>query len=139
MKQLIKMCLLFAVAMAMFACTGGNTPSAVAEKSVKCIINDDYEGYVDMMYFDAKITADKEQFEQQKKQWAAMLKEKVTKSMEKNGKKMKSGKAVSEEISEDGDRATVVMTVKYDDGTEATDNVKLRKDKDGNWKLDAGK
>lgn len=52
---------------------------------------------------------------------------------------MKSAKAQSEEISENGEKATVTMLVKYDNDNEETDDIKLRKDKTGNWRIDAGK
>lgn len=139
MKNLIKTALLLVVAVAMCACSGGNTPSAVAEKAMKCIIDEDYEGYVDLIYMNEKAEMDKEKLDEQKKQYAAMLKEKMTKSAEKRGKKMKSAKAQSEEISENGEKATVTMLVKYDNDTEETDDIKLRKDKTGNWRIDAGK
>lgn len=83
MKNLIKIALLLVVAVAMCACSGGNTPSGVAEKAMKCIIDEDYEGYVDLIYMNEKAEMDKEKLDEQKKQYAAMLKEKMTKSAEK--------------------------------------------------------
>lgn len=139
MKRLFKVAFLFIVVMAMCACGGGNTPSAVAEKAMDCFVDEDYEGYVDLIYIKNEDTRDKEKLEQDKKQYVAMLKEKVTKSAEKSGKKPKSAKAVSEEISEDGEKATVEMKITYDDGTEDTNKMKMCKDKNGNWRVDAGK
>lgn len=139
MRNVIKSLLLLVMTAMMVACGSSNTPSAVAEKATKCIIDKDFEGYVDMVYISDKNGTDAEKVETQKKQYAAMLEEKVTKGAEKDGKYMKSAKAVSEEISEDGKTATVKLDVKYDDGSEETTSMKLRTDDEGNWKVDSGK
>lgn len=139
MRKIIRMGFMLAVTMVLFACGNANTPSAASEKAAKCLIDEDYEGYVDMLFITEKADTDKAKLEEQKAQYAAALKDKMAKSIEKEGKKMTSAKAVSEELSEDGEKATVTMNIKYDDGSEKTDTTKLRKDKDGNWKLDIGK
>ena len=69
---------------------------------------------------------------------AAMLKEKASKEFEKKDG-LKSYETLSEEISEDGNTAKVKMKFIYGNGTEDTDNIKLRKDDDGNWKIDMSK
>ena len=46
---------------------------------------------------------------------------------------------LSEEVADDGETATVVLKVTYGDGSEEENTLKLRKDEEGNWKLDMGK
>ena len=43
------------------------------------------------------------------------------------------------EVADDGETATVVLKVTYGDGSEEENILKLRKDEEGNWKLDMGK
>lgn len=118
------------------ACTG-NTPTKVAEQSIKCLTDKDYEGYVELMYFNEKETSDKN-FKDEKQQLAALLKDKAE---EEYGKKkgIKSFETIKEEISDDKKTANVKMKITYGNGTNEDTDIKLRKDTDGNWKLDWGK
>lgn len=118
------------------ACTG-NTPTKVAEQSVKCLIDKDYEGYVDLMYFNEKETSDKN-FKDGKQQLAALLKDKVEEEYSKK-KGIKSFETIKEEISDDKKTANVKIRITYGNGTNEDTDIKLRKDTDGNWKLDWGK
>ena len=81
---------------------------------------------------------DKKEIEDEKQMLVAMMKDKATKKFEKQDG-IKSYEALSEEISEDGKTAIVKMKIVMGDGSETTDDIKLRKDEDGNWKLDIGK
>ena len=115
-----------------------NTPTKVAEKSIACIQKGDYEGYVDLIYQKKEEGKDKKEIEDEKQMLVAMMKDKATKKFEKQDG-IKSYEALSEEISEDGKTAIVKMKIVMGDGSETTDDIKLRKDEDGNWKLDIGK
>ena len=115
-----------------------NTPTKVAEKSIACIQKGDYEGYVDLIYQKKEEGKDKKEIEDEKQMLVAMMKDKATKKFEKQDG-IKSYEALSEEISEDGKTAIVKMKMVMGDGSETTDDIKLRKDEDGNWKLDIGK
>ena len=115
-----------------------NTPTKVAKKSIACIQKGDYEGYVDLIYQKKEEGKDKKEIEDEKQMLVAMMKDKATKKFEKQDG-IKSYEALSEEISEDGKTAIVKMKIVMGDGSETTDDIKLRKDEDGNWKLDIGK
>lgn len=133
MKKLFISMFVAVVAFTLWSCGPANTPSAVAEKACKCVQNEDYEGYVELM--DLKETKNQES---EKQQFVAMLREKGTKTMEKK-QGIKSYKVESEEISEDGKSATVNMKVVYGDGSEDTNKIKLVKNDKGEWKVSLGK
>lgn len=133
MKKLFISMFVAVVAFTLWSCGPANTPSAVAEKACKCVQNEDYEGYVELM--DLKETKNQES---EKQQFVAMLREKGTKTMEKK-QGIKSYKVESEEISEDGNSATVNMKVVYGDGSEDTSKIKLVKNDKGEWKISFGK
>ena len=94
---------------------------------------EDYEGYVDLL-----LLKETKNQESDKEQLVAMLREKGTKTMEKK-QGIKSYKVESEEISEDGNSATVKMKMVYGDGSEDTQDLKLVKNDDGDWRLTMGK
>ena len=133
MKKLFISMFVAVVAFTLWSCGPANTPSAVAEEACKCVQNEDYEGYVELM--DLKETKNQES---EKQQFVAMLREKGTKTMEKK-QGIKSYKVESEEISEDGTSATVKMKVVYGDGSEDTNKIKLVKNDKGEWKVSLGK
>ena len=134
-----KLCIILGViiiALLTTAC-GSNTPKSVAEKSVKCLIDEDYEGYVDLVYLDMESGND-QQTENDKKALAGLLKEKASREYEKH-KGIESFETLGEEISGDGKTAIVKMKLAYGNGTSDENDIKLRKDKDDNWKIDIGK
>lgn len=133
MKKLFISMFVAVVAFTLWSCGPANTPSAVAEEACKCVQNEDYEGYVELM--DLKETKNQES---EKEQFVAMLREKGTKTMEKK-QGIKSYNVESEEISEDGKSATVNMKVVYGDGSEDTNKIKLVKNDKGEWKISFGK
>ena len=133
MKKLFISMFVAVVAFTLWSCGPANTPSAVAEEACKCVQNEDYEGYVELM--DLKETKNQES---EKQQFVAMLREKGTKTMEKK-QGIKSYNVESEEISEDGKSATVNMKVVYGDGSEDTNKIKLVKNDKGEWKISFGK
>lgn len=134
MKKLFFSMLVAVVALTLWSCGPANTPSAVAEEACKCMQNEDYEGYADLM--DLKKSEDGKGVE--KEQLAALLREKGTKTMEKK-QGIKSYEVLSEEISEDGKSANVKMKIVYGNGDEDTQKMKLVKNDDGDWKLTMGK
>lgn len=134
MKNLMKIAALAIVAVLMCACGGSNTPSGVAEKAVKCLQNEDYEGYVDLVYVQEKEGKD---MKQEKAQLVALMTAKFSETLKKRGG-LKSYEVLSEEISEDGNTAKVKMRIEYGDKTDE-DTIKLRKDDKGNWKIDNNK
>ena len=133
MKKLFFSMFVAVVALTLWSCGPANTPSAVAEEACKCVQNADYDGYVELM--DLKETKNQES---EKQQFVAMLREKGTKTMEKK-QGIKSYEVLSEEISEDGKSATVKMKMVYGDGSEDTQDLKLVKNDDGDWRLTMGK
>lgn len=134
MKKLFISMFVAVVALTLWSCGSANTPSAVAEEACKCMQNEDYEGYADLM--DLKKSEDGKGVE--KEQLAALLREKGTKTMEKK-QGIKSYEVLSEEISEDGKSANVKMKIVYGNGDEDTQKMKLVKNDDGDWKLTMGK
>lgn len=133
MKKIILSLFVTVAALALWSCGDSNTPSAVAEKSVKCLLNSDYEGYVDLLG-----TNDGKDSEEGKEQLVALLREKGEKTMkEKQG--LKSYEVLSEEISEDGNKATVEMKIVYGNGEEKTEKVKLKKNDKEEWRIIWGK
>ena len=134
MKKLFISMFVAVVALTLWSCGPANTPSAVAEEACKCMQNEDYEGYADLM--DLKKSEDGKGVE--KEQLAALLREKGSKTMEKK-QGIKSYEVLSEEISEDGKSANVKMKIVYGNGDEDTQKMKLVKNDDGDWKLTMGK
>ncbi len=122
-------------AIVMTSCGGNaadNTPSAVAEKSMKCLKDKDYKGYVDLMDIKAK---DGSSVEETKSAYTAMLSSKFQEAEKKSGP-MKDFKVLGEEVKDS--TAVVKVAVNYEQKSDTTD-VKLKMNKDGEWKLDVGK
>ena len=63
MKKLFISMFVAVVAFTLWSCGPANTPSAVAEEACKCVQNEDYEGYVELM--DLKETKNQESEKQQ--------------------------------------------------------------------------
>lgn len=137
MKKVATLFGIIAMILAMASCSS-NTPAGVAEKSVKCIQEKDYKGYVDLVYFNEKDSTSKEDKEKIKEMLVSLMEEKADSEYKKTGG-IKSFETVSEEISEDEKTAKVVMKLTYGNGTSKEENIKLRKDADGNWRIDIGK
>ncbi|MGN0085901.1 MAG: DUF4878 domain-containing protein [Alloprevotella sp.] len=130
MKHLIKLmalCLVFVLA----ACSG-NGPSAVADQAFSYLKTGDYEKYVGLIYSE-KSGEEKASAEEQQAM-TEMLASKFKMAMAKKGG-IKSYEIVSEEI--DDAAGTAVVTVRYTTGKgdQEEEEVKLRQDEDGNWKL----
>jgi galactitol-specific phosphotransferase system IIB component len=116
----------------MAACggAGANTPTAVAENYLSDLKAGNYEALVDQLYFKQEMSdTDKEQL-------VVMCKGKVEQTIEKNGE-LKGYEITSEEIAEDGQKAVVKYTLKYEN-KDVEDKVKLI-NVDGEWKVNSGK
>lgn len=134
-KTMFGMIAMLAIMFAFMGCGSANTPTSVAEASLKCIQNGDTKGYVDLIYM-----TDNERgtVAEQKEQLEALLSGKMTKTIEmKQG--LKSWEFISEEISEDGNKAKVKAKVFWGDGSEDEQNFDTIKDENGNWKLSINK
>jgi hypothetical protein len=112
------------------SCGSSNTPEAVATKAIKCIIDKNYDGYVDLMYFK------KEKSNDDMKQIVALVKDKMDKEMEKK-QGIKDFKVETATI--DGDKATVPYSLTYGNGETKDDTMKLIKTEKGEWMIDSGK
>ena len=135
MKKLLGIIALFIAVFTMSSCSD-NSPKGVAKKAISCMQAKDWNGYVDLLYFDKEEGKD---IDKEKEQLAALFKEKGEKELNKQGG-IKSYEIVSEEISEDGNTATVTVKIVYGDGTEKNnEEIKMKKDANGDWKISLGK
>lgn len=135
MKKLLG---LVAIVAAMFAITscggGGNTPKGVTEQFIKAIQEQDGEKMAELVYYkEGKAPSS----DAEKQQAAAMMTSKASMTYQDNGA-LKSYEILSEEISEDGNEAVVKTKIEFEKKTDE-DDVKLKKDADGNWKIDMSK
>lgn len=114
----------------------GNSPTDTAEKAAKCMQDGNYDGLADLVYIEEK---EGEDIESQRKMISGLIGSLSSKTIDKK-QGIRSYEVTGEEISEDGETATVRMDITYGDGSEKKDDVtSLRKDKDGKWKLCLGK
>ena len=133
--------ILFVAVMCLFAvmfsgCGGAKTPKDVAEKSIKCLKNKDYKGYVELVSLKDEAQMSSEELKKSREQMAVLLESKISSEVDKKGG------IDSYEIGEetiDEDEAKVKATIKYGDGSEKESTIKLKKNEDGDWKIDAGK
>lgn len=136
----MKKILFFAVALvAMFvleSCGGGNSPSAVAEKSMECLKNKDYDGYANLLYFDAETMKNPEKLAEKKSSFSSLLKKTYEQKIADKGD-IKDYKIISEDTKDSVSVVRVAMVSTKDE--KDTIDVKLLKDPDGEWKLDSGK
>lgn len=119
----------------MTSCGGGNSPKSVTEKAMKAILDKDYDTFVEYVYLTPK---EGEDIEGSKKMLSGMLQGKAEKTYAKKGG-FKSYEILGEQVDEKGENAVVKVKMVYGDGSEKEDDVKLKKDEKGEWKLDMGK
>ena len=133
--------ILFVAVMCLFAvmfsgCGGAQTPKDAAEKSSKCLKVKDYKGYVELVSLQDEAKMSSEELKKSREQMAVLLESKISSEVDKKGG------IDSYEIGEetiDEDEAKVKATIKYGDGSEKESTIKLKKNEDGDWKIDAGK
>ena len=130
MKKVLTLATVCLFVLALCSCGSSNTPEEVTTKAIKCLIDKDYDGYVDMMYFK------KEKSNEDMKQIVALVKDKMDKELEqKQGiKEYKVGTPTIED-----NKAVVPYTLTYGNGETKEDNMKLVKTDDGKWMIDSGK
>ena len=130
MKKVLTLATVCLFVLALCSCGSSNTPEEVTTKAIKCLIDKDYDGYVDMMYFK------KEKSNEDMKQIVALVKDKMDKELEqKQGiKEYKVGTPTIED-----NKAVVPYTLTYGNGETKEDNMKLVKTNDGKWMIDSGK
>ncbi len=136
MKKLMSFVIAVFAILAITACSS-NSPKDVAEKAMKCIVNQDYKGYVDLVYLQDE-NKSKEDVDKAKAQLVELLQNKGEKSIKEN-EGVESFEVTKEEISEDGNSATVDLNITYKNGKTDDTTVKLCKDKNGKWWIDLGK
>lgn len=105
-----------------------NDPRSVAEAAAQCLKNQDVEGYM-------KLT---NATPEQQQQFIALAKEKMLKEQAEKGgiDKFEIGEA---DINEERGTAKVVVKTFFGNGQEEESPMKLKKDENGDWKLDVGK
>ena len=135
MRKLFSIMTFVAIVAALTACTSGNTPTAVFKKAQAAAAAKDYKTLAECIY-----VGDGSAEEQQanREQLVGMFEEKV-KQADKDEVAVNPTKVISEEIADDGQTAKIEFEETKPDGTVQAGTQKLRKDAEGNWKLDIGK
>ncbi len=117
----------------LFSCSGPqSSPTNVAKKSIECLQEKDYEGYIELLYT-AKASAEAEDQEKEA-QGKALLQGKLSAGLE-SVQGIKSFEMLGETLSEDGESAEVSVKIVYGNGEEKETEIKTRKDEDGKWWL----
>lgn len=135
MKKLFGFMVAVVAMLAMASCGGGgNSPKGVAEQFIKAVQKQDGKKMAELVYYEEgkapKSDAEKDQV-------AAMMQSKASTTYANNGE-LKSYEILSEEISEDGTEAVVEAKMEFEKKT-SEDKIKLKKDADGEWKIDMSK
>lgn len=129
MKKIFGLVAVAAIALFAVSCGSGNGPGAVVEKAYNDVINGDYKAFVEACYFADSIQGPELE---QAKSMAVSVMEKTMKNA-KEEDKAKSVKVVNEEVNDA--EATVDVEVTKGSGDVEKNTLKLKKDKDGNWKI----
>lgn len=135
MKNLFGFMVAVVAMLAMASCGGGgNSPKGVAEQFIKAVQKQDGKKMAELVYYEEgkapKSDAEKDQV-------AAMMQSKASTTYANNGE-LNSYEILSEEISEDGTEAVVEAKMEFEKKT-SEDKIKLKKDADGDWKIDMSK
>lgn len=130
MKKIFSILSLALVALAFVSCSK-NSPEGVVQEYVTCMQKGQYEEAIDLFQFK------KEPTDEQKQQYASVLRDKVGKEIDKKGG-ISGVEVTNVEMAEDGKSANVSYTIKYGDGTAKASTDKVV-NVDGKWKLEAGK
>lgn len=126
--------LMLAIVFILSACSS-NTPSAVAEKFTQLINDNEFEDAVEMLYVKPGLDAD--QVAKDKENIVKMLTELSKKKTDKDI--ATSIEATNETLNEAGDEATVTIKMTMKDGETDENDVRLKKDENGDWKVMLGK
>lgn len=137
MKKLLGFAILI---MAIFAVADStkNTPMNVATRAMQCIVNNDFDGYACLHHLDINANdANGDKAQARHTHPIATTLQCIYDNAVSNGG-LKSFEVLGEEVAADGMTATVNMNFVFGNGHEKGNRaVKLRKDNDGNWKVDA--
>lgn len=130
MKKILSILSLALVALAFVSCNK-NTPEGVIEEYVSCMQKGQYEEALDLFYFKKALS------DSDKQQYAALLRDKVGKEIDKKGG-ITGVEITKVDVAEDGNSANAKYVLKYGDGSTKDETAKLLK-VDGDWKMDSGK
>lgn len=117
------------------SCSNDSTPSKAAKKYVSYFGKGDYEKFVEGVETNPEATP--EEVKESQEQLVNLLKSKGEESLKENGK-IKNVEVVSEEISEDGTKAVVVLKQEYENGTSKEQSFDMVL-QDKKWKVSLGK
>ncbi|MEY8720142.1 DUF4878 domain-containing protein [Bacteroides stercorirosoris] len=135
MKKVFYFSLMVMAMFVMTACSSSSSPGDAMKKYGNYLIQGDYEKFVDGLAFEEGATPEK--LKEQKEGLVSMLKEKVSKEYEKMGG-LKSIEILSEEISADGNTATVKIKQTYGNGETQEGSQSMVK-RDGKWLMSIDK
>lgn len=135
-RALASAMVLIAVVCVMNSCSGGdNSPEGIVSKALTKLQEKDYVGYIDLIKFSE---TDAEKLQKQKAALLELAQRKFDKSMEKK-QGLKSWEVLSTDMDATGDVAVVKVKLKYGDGSEEEEDIKVAQNEEGDWMLDAGK
>lgn len=126
MKKILVTFMIGCMTMFMASCSD-NTPRGVAQQAIKCLMEEDYKGYIDLI----DIPEDK------KEGYALLYEEKIAKHSQTV--KIKSFEIVDEQVDEKAGTAQITVEFINGDGKEQKDRIDLVKNDEGKWKIKAGK
>lgn len=135
-RALASAMVLIAVVCVMNSCSGGdNSPEGIVSKALTKLQEKDYVGYIDLIKFSE---TDAEKLQKQKAALLELAQRKFDKSMEKK-QGLESWEVLSTDMDATGDVAVVKVKLKYGDGSEEEQDIKVAQNEEGDWMLDAGK
>ena len=135
-RALASAMVLIAVVCVMNSCSGGdNSPEGIVSKALTKLQEKDYVGYIDLIKFSE---TDAEKLQRQKAALLELAQRKFDKSLEKK-QGLESWEVLSTDMDATGDVAVVKVKLKYGDGSEEEEDIKVAQNEEGDWMLDAGK
>ena len=135
-RALASAMVLISVVCVMNSCSGGdNSPEGIVSKALTKLQEKDYVGYIDLIKFSE---TDAEKLQKQKAALLELAQRKFDKSMEKK-QGLESWEVLSTDMDATGDVAVVKVKLKYGDGSEEEEDIKVAQNEEGDWMLDAGK
>ena len=135
-RALASAMVLIAVVCVMNSCSGGdNSPEGIVSKALTKLQKKDYVGYIDLIKFSE---TDAEKLQKQKAALLELAQRKFDKSLEKK-QGLESWEVLSTDMDATGDVAVVKVKLKYGDGSEEEEDIKVAQNEEGDWMLDAGK
>ncbi len=126
MKKFITLFSLICAFVCAVSCSSSSTPSSVAEQQMKAMKSGDFDKLADLFYFEPDEA-------EEGKQMISGLTSKLGPQIEEKGG-IKSYEIISEEISEDGESATVVVSITYGNGSVDEEDIDTVMH-DGKWYL----